>query len=165
MGLILPGSAKPSNLHLAPHQVSMHVEGDVFNICERIRTEVPDGDRLFVVMHEEHPKPYVVMEKCDDGTERFVYRTDSLDARLLEKLRYFVNVPFEKRFEQAEKEEAKARAEFHEQELDDLWNGMGERMHHQLERDDFIDGRGKSLPLSLTDTGRRHRREARKRRG
>jgi hypothetical protein len=163
MSLVLPGSAAPSNLHLAPHQVNMHVEGDVFNICERIRTEVPQGDRLFVVMQEDHPKPYVVMEKSDDNVERFVCRTDALDGRLIARLQYLINVPFEKRFAEAERLEQKLREEAHEQELDDLWNSMGERMHFQLERDNFIDSRGKSLPLSLTDTGRRHRKEAARR--
>jgi hypothetical protein len=83
----LPRGAVLGNTHV--------VEGDVFNICERIKDIHPD---LFVVLQEGHDRPWVVMERCTDGVERMVSRYEELDARILEDLRYMLAVPFEERY-------------------------------------------------------------------
>lgn len=98
----------------------VQVESDVYNICTRIKEIDPN---LSVVLHEGHPQPWVVMERGPDGEDRFVSRYENLDARILEKLRYMLAVPFEKRLEvlTREVEEAnKAHGRMNEEQIDRL---------------------------------------------
>lgn len=95
MSLITVGA--PENIKIAgvnPHALKM-VESDVFNIAQRIKEIDPN---LYVVVHEGHARPFVVMEHALDGTERMVSRYDRLDSSILDDLRYMLNVPFERRF-------------------------------------------------------------------
>ena len=100
------------------------VTSDVYNICNRIREISPD---LILVHHEGHERPWVVMEKCADGAERFVSRYKVADGRILDDLRYMLAVPYERRLAEAEKKverENKARATISEEKLDrmsDAW--------------------------------------------
>lgn len=88
----------PDNLRAKKHQ---YVTSDVYGICDRIK----QIDRsLFVVLQEEHAKPWVIVEHCADGIERFVKRYEHLDASILEDLRYMLAIPFDKRVERISKE-------------------------------------------------------------
>ena len=92
--LLTPAPAHLKIAGVKQHQVKM-VESDVFNICQRIK----DIDRsLYIVLHEDHERPWVVMEDCADGDQRMVSRYERLDASILDDLRYMLSVPFEKRF-------------------------------------------------------------------
>ena len=89
---------RPSNL-VSTRQVP--VESDVYNICMRVQELDPN---LRIVLHENHPKPWVVMERGPDGEERFVSRYEELDARIIENLRYMQAVPLEKRIDELQRQ-------------------------------------------------------------
>lgn len=95
---------RPENLTVREQQgkkMTM-VEGDVYNICSRIKEIDPN---LRIVLHEGADKPWVVLEKSVvDGEERFVSRYAELDGRILDDLRYMLAVPFEKRIQKLEHE-------------------------------------------------------------
>lgn len=76
------------------------VDSDLYNICERIREVDPN---LFLVYHEDHKEPWVVMEHCADNTDRLVSRYEDLGAHILDDVRYMLHVPFEKRLAETEK--------------------------------------------------------------
>lgn len=100
----------PRNLRLSgvdPDQLRM-VEGDVYSIAARL-AEI--SSNLFLVLHKDVAKPWVVMEHCADGEVRFVARYEQLDQRILKHVEYMKNVPFEKRLAVAEAEAAAANAE------------------------------------------------------
>lgn len=144
-GIILPGSTRPSNLRVDPDLISAHIEGDLYRICDRIKAEF--GNRLFVVMHKDHPKPYVIMERADDGIERFVLRTDVLDGRVVDRLQYLLKVPLDKRLAEFEKLEDKHEAEKKEEELEELYENLGRPMRRQFYKDGFIDSYPTSYPI------------------
>lgn len=83
----VPG-AKPGQAYM--------VEGDLYNIVERIKKEVsPD---LYVVFRDGHEFPFVVMEICADQEHRMVKRYAELDATVIEDLQRMLRVPFADRF-------------------------------------------------------------------
>lgn len=87
---------RPENMRIAgvdPRTVTV-VEGDVFNIASRIKEVHPD---LYLVLHKDHPEPWVVMELCLDGVERMVARYDELGAHILTDLQRMLSIPFEHR--------------------------------------------------------------------
>lgn len=78
------------------------VEGDLYNICERIKEISP---RLVLRFQENHPThPWVVFENCVDGVQRYVSRYIAPDARILDDLRYMLTVPFKDRADKVQKE-------------------------------------------------------------
>jgi hypothetical protein len=84
---------RPENLRM---KGATHVSSDLYDICNRIREVDPS---LFIVYHPDHQThPYVVMEHCRDGEDRIVKRYATLDARVLEDLRYMLAVPFDERW-------------------------------------------------------------------
>jgi hypothetical protein len=104
-----------------------HVESDLYNICERIKEVSP---RLRLIFHERHPKkPWVVMEDCADGVERFVARYAVPDARILENLRYMLAVPFDERMKKVE-----AEVEAHNEAHSEMDPEVIERMAYDMRR-------------------------------
>lgn len=95
MSLITVGA--PDNIKIAgvsPFALRM-VESDVHDIARRIK-EIDAN--LYVVVHQGHERPFVVMEHALDGNERMVSRYERLDASILDDLRYMLRVPFSERF-------------------------------------------------------------------
>lgn len=95
MSLLAVGT--PHNIKIAgvnPTALRM-VESDVFNICQRLE-EIHQS--LYVVVHPDHERPFVVMEVCTDGNHRMVKRYERLDAEILTDVQRMLNVPFEQRF-------------------------------------------------------------------
>jgi hypothetical protein len=121
------------------------IPGDLYLIADRIHEF---DSSLYVAYHEDHVEKgqYVVMEQCADGVDRFVTRVKQLDARIIEKLRYMQSVPFEKRFAEAERCEAKADAELKEHRLDEAYEALGAPMLPLLQRTGGIDSRPQSYP-------------------
>lgn len=140
--LILPTGTKPSNLHLPPEVQHMSVEGDVYGICERIKEIDPNLHVVLIVDGDD--ARYVIMEHCNDGVERMVFKTKQLDGRVEKKLRYIMSVPLAVRIANLEKENAKFEEEARENEFEELYENLGRPMWTQLEHDGFIDGRGSS---------------------
>ena len=111
---------RPDNLTVPRHRQYANVEADLYSICTRIKELDPN---LRVVLHEQHPQPWVVLEMGADGEERFVARYAELDARVLENLRYMLAVPFEQRLAKVEREVEHSndrRGHLNEEQLDKL---------------------------------------------
>ena len=148
----------PSNLHLRPSVKARYIDSDMFDICERLAEIDP---RLYIVeLTEEDEANYMVMEHCADGVVRAVtpQPVKELDARVLERIRYLMHVPFEHRYAAAERENEKYEQDCHEAELERIYEQMGHVFRRQLWHDGFIDSRGVSYPtVGVTSRGRRAR--------
>lgn len=155
MALLLP---TPTNLRLPEGSQSYQVESDLYSICDRIRELHP---ALFIVLHQipDQPAYFTVMEHCKDGVDRVtIPRVDELDGRVLERIRYFLNVPIEKRIAEFEREEAAAKDSEKATELDELYENLGLPMRHQMKRDGFSDPGGLSVSKAGVATHGRARR-------
>jgi hypothetical protein len=152
---MLPDGLAPSNLHLRPSVKTQYVDGDMFDICERLAEIDP---RLYIVqLHEDDEANYMIMEHCSDGVQRAVIPrgVKELDARVLEQVQYMLHVPFEHRLAAAEAQVEKADADHHEAVLDEMYDKMGGEFRRQLEHDGFITHRGVSYPkLGVAAPGR-----------
>ncbi len=139
MGIDIPGSAAPNNLHFATDVRATILESDLYDICNRIK-EI-DPALFIVVLDSKHQDGYsfAIMEHCDDGWDRLVWRVKELDQRVLNKAAYLKHVPFEKRIEEAEKVEARMKAEQDAQQFDELFENLGRPMQRELARTGFID--------------------------
>ena len=145
---MLPEGMAPANLHLRPSTKTRYVDSDMFDICGRLAEISP---RLYIVeLTEADNSAYVIMESCDDLVQRQVYKLQKgqeLDARVITKVQYLLNVPFAHRYAAIEKENAKYEADHHEALLDEAYEKMGGQFRKQLEHDGFITHRGTSYPL------------------
>lgn len=100
---------RPENLFTANGVSMTHVSSDVYGIAQRVKEL---DSNLRIVLHEDHPKPWVVVERGPDGEERFVKRFAELDARIIEELQYMRAVPLHRRVAEAEKIEARENEKF-----------------------------------------------------
>jgi hypothetical protein len=156
--LLLPDGFAPSNLHLRPSVKTRYVDGDMFNICERLAEISP---RLFIVeMAEGDDCSYAIMEHADHGVESLVCKVKELDARVLDRVQRMLHIPFEHRLAEIEKENAKYEADHHEDILEGMYERMGHQFRYQLEHDGFITHRGISYPKRGVAQGRKLRGEA-----
>lgn len=129
--------APPDNLSLDPSVRASLVESDMYDICERIK-EI-DPNLKIVHLIDGETQSFVIMETGKDGKEYYVMKAKELDARILEKLRYLLHVPFEERIRILEKGNKEFEAAEHERELDELYERVGRPMWTELERTGFID--------------------------
>lgn len=113
------------------------VEGDTHMVCDQLAKISPN---LLVRRRKrlDNSYEYIVSEICIDGKERWVMRRDYLDPRLVKDIEYILHVPYEHRYAEAEKLEAKIEADNHEYELDKLYDQFGRPMLTELERCGFI---------------------------
>lgn len=119
------------------------VEHDMYSIAQRVR-EVDKS--LRIAFHPGRDEPYTIMERGSDGVDRFVFRTAELDGRIIEKLHYLLNVPFEKRFAEVQRLEAKNKQEYAQYERDKMYAEIGEPMLPALVKAGAIDSRPQSFP-------------------
>lgn len=134
--LILPSHTAPSNLQLRDTVRTRFVDGDLFDIAKRLREL---SDQLYIVeMSEQDDCAYAVMEHCADGVERLVFKVRELDARVIDRVREIMHVPFEHRFAAAEAAEEAHNAARKDAELEELYDRVGRPMLTQLEHDGFI---------------------------
>jgi hypothetical protein len=157
MSLLLP---VPTNLLLPGGTKSFVVSDDLYDICSRIREEIDGGNRLFVVLHEEPngTQYYTIMERSDDGVERVaIPRVEELDGRVLERLRYILSVPLEKRLAELERLESIAEDKAVDDELEELYDRMGRPMLTQLEHDGFIQRSTSYAKAGVASRGKRAR--------
>lgn len=142
MSLVIPESARPHNLHFDESVQMRVVDSDMYNICERLQ-EIDRG--LYVVQATRNGEcVYNIMDAAPDGSVQRIFKCKELDARVLERVRYIMAVPFEERYEKACREIDEYEAQQKEEDLDDLYERLGRPMWSQLEHDGFIDGRNKS---------------------
>lgn len=134
--LILPSRTAPTNLHLRDSVQTRYVDGDLYDIAKRLAELSKD---LFIVEMSEHDAhAYAIMEHCADGVERLVFKVKELDARVLDRVREIMHVPFEHRFAAAAADVDRHEAAQKENELDELYERVGRPMLTQLEHDGFI---------------------------
>lgn len=134
--LLLPSGTLPTSIRLRPEIRTSVVESDLYDIGRRIQEMHPT---VYVLqMDDGNTASWAVMENCDDGVQRLVFKTNVLDQRVLEKLAWIMHVPFEKRLEAAEKEVTDHDAKKKDDELEKLYEEMGRPMLTQLEHDGFI---------------------------
>lgn len=145
MSVIIPDTARPSNLHFADTVNVKHLDGDVLGICERVKEISP---RLSIVVADRGDDyAFIVMEHCDDGVERLVCRAKELDGRLITKLQKMLANPVTaKRILELEEEERRLEKEVQEETLNELYERMGRPMLTELDKCAFIDGRPISYP-------------------
>lgn len=140
----IPGSAAPNNLHFAEDVKATIIESDLYDICTRLAEIDPT---LFIILLEDgNSHRFTIMEHCADGWDRMVWSVNELDQRILQKARYLKSVPFEHRFEEAEKLEAKMKAEQEAEAFEEFYEKLGGPMRAELARTNFID------PVNYTST-------------
>ena len=136
--LTLPSSTKPHNLRLAPSATAKMIDGDMYNICERIR----ELDESLFIVELEHSATethaFAIMEDCADGTQRLVFKVNELDGRVVDKLRRIMAIPFAERLAQCERECYEFEAEEARKSEEDMFERVGMPMLGELERCGFI---------------------------
>lgn len=151
--LVLPHTIKPHNLSLPADAKATPLDSDLYNICERIAEISP---RLRVVLLEHAATDtyaYAIMEDCDDGECRLVFKCKELDGRVIAKLQRMMSIPFAQRFAEAEAECFKFEQEEHEKSMEELYEKIGGPMWAELEKCGFID-----RPVSYAKRNRAARR-------
>lgn len=139
MGIDIPGCAVPNNLHLDPSLKIALVDGDLYGICDRIKEEVsPDLYIVQAIDDEQGKCSYTVMEKCEDGTDRLVFKADEIDQRIIEKLKYMLDVPFEQRWQKIADEIDANEAQRKADDSEEFYERMGAPMLAELGRTGFI---------------------------
>lgn len=155
-GLITPSSVV-TNLRLRPDQVNWDLDGNTVQWLKTLPEAVEDGDKLFVVLHENAEKPFVIMQTEDDGSASILWRTDHLGEDTYTALRRMRFIPLSKRLDEIERQEAKDAETAREEEKADLYERIGGPMYHMLHRYGFAHG-GKHTNAPLRNpTARRAR--------
>jgi hypothetical protein len=152
--LLLPQGSRPTNLHLREGDKARLVSDDLFHIADRIREVSPNLYILELEQGTREAKRFglAIMEHCDDGTDRLVFRTsvENLDGRVLDRLRKIMSVDLHTRLAILDKEREKWEDEQHENEMEELWDAMGGDMWVQLERSGFIQRPVSYRPMNPT---------------
>jgi hypothetical protein len=134
--LELPGRLAPSNLHLPQDAQHMAVEADLYNICERVK-EISDRLHIILLTHDDKHS-FAIMEHCDDGVERLVFKVADLDARVLKRLRELMAQPLAERVAAIERDQRRFVEQEQEREFEELYERLGGPMWSELERCGFI---------------------------
>ncbi|MGZ6852643.1 MAG: hypothetical protein ACXVGB_00665 [Mycobacteriaceae bacterium] len=144
--LHLPTGIAPTNLHLRDTVSVRFVENDIYDIAKRMQ-EV--SSRLYAIEAEEHGRvAWIIMEHCEDGVDRLVFRTPHFDGRVIAKLKYLMSVDLHTRLDIIEREEYRFEEARKEAELDELYEKIGRPMWTDLEKTGFI-----TRPVSYPKSG------------
>lgn len=141
--LILP--FVPANVN-SDRMRTQRVTSDVFNVADRLMAMNPrlrvnvteyveTGQKAFTIVEANVP---VFRGKEWVKEDQVVFRTTSLDARVVEHVRYLLQVPAEKRFAEAEKLSEKFEADEAERQSDDLVERVGLPMLRDLRECGFL---------------------------
>lgn len=150
--LILPDRLAPSNLHLRPAVKARYVTGDLYDIAQRMR-EV-DATLYAVELSEADEHSYAIMEDCEDGMQRLVFKVRELDGRVLEKLRYLMARPLAERIALVDAENHRLDAQRQDDELEQLYEDLGAPMWRELEQCGFIQRPASFPKLGVAAPGR-----------
>jgi 3-methyladenine DNA glycosylase AlkC len=142
--LILPTGTVPTNLRLLDGTKVRYVDSDLYDIASRLKQVHPS---IYVLEVEPHEKDvhWVIMENCEDGVQRLIFKVAELDGRVLKKLNQIMAMPLAHRLKKLEEDEYKMEADRKDAQLEDLYERVGRPMWTQLEHDGFIQ-RGVSYP-------------------
>lgn len=141
--LILP--FVPANVN-SDRMRTQRVTGDVFNVADRLMalnsrlrvnvTEYVDtGQKAFTIVESGVP---VFRNREWVKEDQVVFRTTKLDARVVEHVRYLLNVPAEKRFAEAERLSEEFEQDEHEKQMEDLVERVGLPMLRDLRECGFL---------------------------
>jgi len=144
----IPASVVAGVLRLRPDQLNYNLDGDTLAWLEKLPEAVEDGDKLFVVLHEDQEKPFYIMQTQDDGQVSLLWRTDHLGEDTYTALRRMRFIPLSKRLDEIERQEAKDEAAAKEAEMEELYERIGGPMYHMLHRYGFAHG-GKAVNAPL----------------
>lgn len=157
--LILPGSA-PRNLRTHGAYRVEGITSDLYHVAERLR-ELNERLLIHLVVDKATGDHFYTIVEVVDGVEQTVFKCRDLDARVVEHVRYLLNVPMNKRFAEAERLTEKYEADQREADSDDLAERIGLPMARELAACGFLDefgGRSTSYPSkSVATSGRRIR--------
>lgn len=144
--LILPGGeSRLTNLHLRDTVTARYIDNDMYDVCRRVQ-EISDRLRI-VELGEGQRHAWVIMEACEDGVDRRVFKVEELDARVLEKLRYLMAKPLTERLAEYERMEGKFEADEIENSHEELYENVGRPMWTMLDKLGFLGSeRGVSYP-------------------
>lgn len=151
--VVIPGTSRPSNLHLADGVQIETLDSDVLGVCDQV-SEI--SDRLFlVVLRQEDKYAVAIMEHCDDGVDRLVFKVRNLDGRVLKRIRRMIGMPLKERIAKAEKDEHRMQEEAKEEKFEELWDRLGGPMYRQLHHDGFSQAPVSYPKVGVAAPGRR----------
>jgi hypothetical protein len=141
--LILP--FVPANVN-SDRMRTQRVTSDVYHVCDRLQalnsrlrvniTEYTEtGQKAFTVVETNVP---VFIDGKWEHEDQVVFRTTKLDARVVEHVRYLLQVPAAQRYEEAEKLATKHEEDEHERMMDDLVERVGLPMMRDLRECGFL---------------------------
>lgn len=156
---------RPTNLRLLPEYAHAFIDGDLYDICGRLRAySVSYGVSMSVVQID--PTHFAICETDARGVENLVFRVgpgceiDALDGRVIDKLNYIRSVPAGERLRQMEAEFGREKAHREEQNREKMWDRLGAPLYANLAKCGFISTpRAESL-RPLNKTARRAGRRA-----
>ncbi len=150
---MMPGLVAPANLKRGGRFKTAQITSDVYNVCGRLQELSPRLSLHWV--EDSNPKAkdqiaFVVTETYTNAEgkteEAVVWKCRRLHPEIVETVRYFMNVPLERRFAAMEKAAERIEEQRKEDEFDELYENLGRPMWTQLEHDGFVETRGISVP-------------------
>lgn len=127
----------PTNLRLPEGSRLTYVDGDMHDICARIR-ELDDTLSIVLMEHVNGGAAFAITERDRSGREALIFRVgegceiDALDQRVIDKLNYIRSVPAGERARQLDAElqrEAEARRV---EESETLYEKIGSSFYDNL---------------------------------
>lgn len=147
----------PTNLSLPEGSTARRVDSDLYNICERAK-EIHDSISIIVL---DPPQPkygapgrfnnFAIMQHCEDGVDRLMFRAEALDSRVLDIVREAVHVPLAERIAKFDREREANEAQATDDALEELYETMGGQMNIELYKNGFTTTKPSSYrPLNAT---------------
>jgi len=153
----VPASTVAGVLRLRPDQLKYELDGDTLQWLKTLPEAVEGGDKLHVVIHEDHEKPFHIIQQDETGALSLLWRTDHLGEDTYTALRRMQYIPLSKRLDEIERQEEIDAAKAKEEEMAELYERIGGPMYHMLHRYGFAHG-GKASNAPLRNpTARRAR--------
>lgn len=112
------------------------VDSDLFNICERVKEVHPSLS--IIELEDQTAHSFAIMESCEDGIERLIFKVAELDGRVIERLQQIMHKPLSERMDELERDEHRLKEEAEEEAFEELYEGLGKQMPLELERSGFI---------------------------
>lgn len=143
----MPGplvQGRPTNLHLPEGAHEVPVEGDVYKICERIK-EVHPSLHVSLFRDRDGNQAWFIFERNETG-DHGLFKVHELDGRVLDRCRRAMDVDVARRAAFLQAEAERYQQEQHDNEVEAMYEDLGQAFWYQLEHDGFIETRPKSYP-------------------
>lgn len=157
-GLIV--DSRPTNLRLLNEFQHAFIDGDVLDICGRLREySAGHGQRISVVQID--PTHFAICETDARGVDNLVFRVgpgcdiDALDGRVIDKLNFIRTVPVGERLRRMEAEFDREKIAREAEQSEKLWDNLGAPLYANLARCGFIDTPRRESLRPLNNTARR----------